>query len=155
MKRVIPRPWLTAAAACVLAALGFTYYLTVEPAPTVNIRWREGVTDAERRRLERSFLLVATAREGRTYAYDLLDTRPSNLAAILSEPAIEDTSRIDPGSLAFPADYVYGSTWMWAAHRTPVLRVPGVVEGIVAVCVVVTAAGVIGLASRVRSRRAL
>ena len=143
MGRLIPGPWLTALAASVLVALGLAYYFTVEPAPTINIRWRAGIDDAQRGRLERSFLLVQTGRDGRTYVYDLLDTSPENLRAVLTEPAVEDTYRIDRDTLRFPPDYIYGSSWMWVAHRTPVLRVPGVVEGVVAVCAAIVAAGVI------------
>jgi hypothetical protein len=132
----------------VLLAFGVAYYFTVEPAPRVNIRWREGVDDDRRARLERSFLLVETGRDQRTYFYDLLDTSPENLRAILREPAVEDTYRFDPRTLTFPPDYAYGPSWMWVAHRTPVLRVPGVVEGIVAVCAAIAGTGVIGLAVR-------
>lgn len=133
---------MTTAAAVVLLVLGVTYYMTVEPSPTVSIRWREGVPDAQRASLERSFLLVnPIAHEPRTFRYDLLDTSRMNLEAIVEEPAIEDTGSIDRRALAFPPDYPYGSDWMWLAHRVPVLRMPGVVPALIAVCGLVVLLG--------------
>jgi hypothetical protein len=147
----LPGPRITIAAALIAIALGATYYLTVQPSPTVSIRWREQVTDAQRAALERRFLLVKPAAdEPRTFRYDLLDVSRSNLEAIVGEPAIEDIGNIDRHSLAFPADYPYGTSWMWLAHRIPVLRMRGVVPALAGVCVVVV---VLGIAGMLKGRR--
>jgi hypothetical protein len=125
------------AGAVVLAALGVTYYFTVEPAPTVKVRWRATVTPDQRSDLEREFLLVRpTPDERRTYRYDLLDTSPSNVEALVHDPAVEDTADIDPVHYTWPPDYPYGSSWTWAADRVPILRAPGVVETVVGVSAV-------------------
>jgi hypothetical protein len=141
--RLMPGSRLTAVAAAILLAIGTARYLTIEPAPTISIRWREDVTAARRAELERSFLLVATEQQGTTFRYDLLDTRRSNLEALLKERDVADTAGIDRNTLSFAADYLYGSSWMWVAHRTPLLRIPGVVEALVGVCMFVLAAGLV------------
>jgi hypothetical protein len=144
----LPGPRLAAAAALILIALAAAYYLTVEPSPTVSIRWREGVTDAQRAALERRFLLVKpAAHEPRTFRYDLLDVSRSNLEAIVIEPAIEDTGNIDRRTLAFAADYPYGTSWMWLAHRIPGLRARGVVPALAAVFAVVVVLGIVRMAA--------
>ncbi len=142
----LPGPRLTTAAAIVLIVLAAAYLLTCEPSPTIALRWREGVTDAQRARLERRFLLVEPSPHGpRTFRYDLLDVSRSNVEAIVSEPALEDIGDIDRRTLAFPADYSYGTSWMWLAHRIPVLRAPGVVPTLVGLCAVVVVLGVVGM----------
>ena len=107
----------------VLLALAGAYYLTYEPAPVVRVRWREGLPAARRAELERRFLLVRPVpHEGRTLSYDLLDTRHSNVAELLGHPDAEDTDYIDRSTATLPFDGPYGESWMWIAHRTPVLR---------------------------------
>lgn len=142
-------------AAIVLASFGITYYFTVEPAPTVKVRWRATVTPEQRAELEREFLLVRPKPdERRTYRYDLLDDSPSNMEALVHDPAVEDTADIDTVHYTLPPDYPYGTSWTWAAYRVPILRAPGVVEtvvGISAVALVVPA--VWGVWSVVSARR--
>jgi hypothetical protein len=145
--------WPAAIAALVLTALGAAYFFTCEPSLAVRIRWRADVDDPRRAALERRFLLVnARAQERGTFRYDLLDTSQSNLKAILDNPLVEDTTDIDRVSLSLPADYPYGSSWRWIAHRTPLLRTPGVVEVVIGVCAaVLAAAGIDALRRRRRS----
>ena len=143
--------WPAATAALVLAALGAAYFFTCEPSLTVKIRWRGDVDAARRAALERKFLLVnPSPQERRTIRYDLLDTSRSNLQAILDNPAVEDTTDIDRFSFSLPADYPYGSSWRWVAHRTPLLRIPGVVEALVGICAAVLAASGIAAIRRPR-----
>jgi len=115
----------TALAIGALASVGATYYLTYEPAPSVRVRWRQDVTPATRTQLERTFLLVnRVAHEGstRTFRYDLLDTSQSNIEALVTHPAVEDTDDIDRVSYAIPVDRAYGGSWMWVGHRIPIIR---------------------------------
>jgi hypothetical protein len=122
------------AAAIILATLGIAYYFTVEPAPTLKIRWRAGVTPGERAEVERRFRLVKpTPDQPRTYRYDLLDTRASNIEALVHDPAVEDTADIDTVHYVLPPDYPYGKSWTWAAYRMPILRAPGVVDMLVGI----------------------
>ena len=115
----------TALAIGVLASVSATYYLTYEPAPSIRVRWRQDVTPAARAGLERTFLLVdRVAHEGstRTFRYDLLDTSRSNLEALVTHPAVEDTDDIDRVNYVMRADCPYGERWMWVGHRIPILR---------------------------------
>jgi hypothetical protein len=146
--------WITAGtAALVLLALGAAYALTYEPAATIGIRWRQGLAPARQAELERRFLLVNRIPAGDRFAYDLLDTSQSNLRALVQERDVFDTDGISRQDATLPPDYRYGESWMWVAHRTPLLRVPGVVEGIVVACValLIASAGVI-VGSRRRRR---
>jgi hypothetical protein len=83
------------------------------------------VTPATRTQLERTFLLVnPVSHEGstRTFRYDLLDTSRSNIEALVTHPAVEDTDEIDRQNYAIPIDGPYGGRWMWVAHRIPIIR---------------------------------
>ncbi len=55
-------------------------------------------------------------------SYDLLDTRQSNVKALLRAPEAEDTDHINRSESIVPFDAPYGESWMWIGHRTPVLR---------------------------------
>jgi hypothetical protein len=144
--------WAAVAAASVLMVTGLAYYLTYEPAPEIRIRWRDGVTVERRAELERRFRLVNPNPHEDRLSYDLLDTRRSNIEAIVRERDVYDTDVIRQRDFTLPPDYPYGKSWMWIAYRIPVLRMPGVVQTMVAICgaVLVTSAGVM----IVRRRRA-
>jgi hypothetical protein len=134
-------------AGCVLVALGITYYFTCEPAPRVAIRWREGVTAERQQALERRFLLVNPEVERDRLEYDLLDISRANLEALVGEPDIADTDRISREGFTLPLDVPYGTSWMWLAHRTPVLRIPGILSAIVVLCAAILI-GTVGLELR-------
>jgi hypothetical protein len=139
-------------AAVLLVAIGVAYGLTYEPAPVVGIVWRAGITPARRAALERRFLLVNPVPAAKQIKYDLLDPSRENLAALVNEADLADTESIDRREYALPIDFTYGTSWMWIAHRTPVLRIPGVVEGIVLMCVAVLAVRALHVVRRWRER---
>jgi hypothetical protein len=139
-------------AGCVLIALGITYYFTCEPAPRVAIRWREGATPERRQALERRFLLVNPAPDRDRIEYDLLDTSRTNLEALVREPDVADTDRVSREGFTVPLDVPYGTSWMWLAHRTPVLRLPGVIPATIVLCAAVLL-GAAGLELRGLIRR--
>jgi hypothetical protein len=122
-------------AGCMLVALGITYYFTHEPAPRIAIRWATDIQPARRQALERRFLLVNRATDRDRIEYDLLDTSRANIEALVREPDVADTDRVSREGFTVPLDVPYGTSWMWAAHRLPGLRTPGVVPAIVALCV--------------------
>jgi len=134
----------------ILIALAAAYWLTYEPAPQIGITWRPGISAERRAELERRFLLVNPAFENDRRLYDLLDTRQSNLKALIFEPDVADTDRISRPRYEVPFDVPYGQSWMWVAHRTPVLRIPGAVEVVAAAAVVSLVAG---LVAGIRRRR--
>jgi hypothetical protein len=154
-REVLRRPlWLARAGASlgglVLVALAAAYWLTYEPAPQIGITWRPGISDERRAELERRFLLVNPARENDRLMYDLLDTRRSNIEALVFEPDVADTDRISRPRYEVPFDVPYGQSWMWVAHRTPLLRMPGAVETMTGVAIVLLVAGLVAMT---RSRR--
>ena len=140
------------AAACVLVALGIAYDFTYEPAPRIAVRWPPGLDPARRQELERRFLLVNPALDRDRVEYDLLDTSRTNIEALVREPDVADTDRVGRENFGLPLDVPYGTSWMWVAHRTPVLRMPGVVSAIVAVCGIAVA-GAVAVELRARLRR--
>src|SRR5918996_135551 len=141
------------AAACVLVVLGIAYYFTYEPAPRIAVRWPPGLDPARRQELERRFLLVKPVPDRDRVEYDLLDTSRGNIEALVREPDVADTDRVGRENFGLPLDVPYGTSWMWVAHRTPLLRIPGVVTAIVAICGLAVAAALAAeLRSRVRRR---
>jgi hypothetical protein len=131
------------AGAAILFALGASYWLTYEPAPRVGIEWREGMTAERRAELERRFLLVNPGYEGDRLMYDLLDTSRDNLEALIFEPDVADTDRISRPRYEVPFDIPYGTSWMWVAHRTPVLRIRNAATVIAAAAAVLLGAGLV------------
>jgi hypothetical protein len=80
----------TLAAAAVLSLT-----LSTEPVP-IHVRWKPGVTDAERTDLERQFgLTQGEFREGTTYAYGLANTSTDNIRALVQHPRVDDTAEIN------------------------------------------------------------
>src|SRR5688572_8287689 len=140
-------------AGCVLVALGTAYYFTYEPAPRIAIRWPERLAPERRQALERRFLLVNPAPDRDRVEYDLLDTSAANIEALVHERDVADTDRVSRERFTVPLDVPYGTSWMWVAHRTPVLRIPGVVGALVGVCVLALVAVIAGeLRWRLRRR---
>ena len=123
------------AAAAVLVVLAAAYSLTYEPAPSIDIRWREGVGPERRAAVERRFRLVRPHdEEGRTVSYDLLDTSTGNITSLLEQPEVEDSGRFDLRTRTVRPDAPYGTNWMWIGNRLPLLRIPGVTPVIVILC---------------------
>jgi hypothetical protein len=126
-----------------LTLLGSAYWLTYEPAPRIRVLWREGIPPLQRATLERKYLLVNgrdAIAEG-SLAYDLLDTRLSNIKALVDDPAVEDTNDIERHTYVIPFDVEYGIAWMWIAHRTPLLRDARVRRVVVAALTMMALAG--------------
>ena len=149
--------WIARTAAvissAVLLGLGAAYYLTYEPAPEIRILWRAGLESERQAELERRFLLVNPLPFEDRLTYDLLDTSRENVRALVQEGDIRDTDRVDRVGFTIPPDIPYGASWMWIAHRLPVLRTPGAIEGIVASFSVVLAVSAAALMKTRRTRQ--
>ena len=145
---------LLATTGLVLMTLAVAYYLTYEPAPEIRILWHAGIEPERRADLENRFLLVNPHPFEDRLTYDLLDTSRDNVEALVNERDIQDTDRVDRVGFTIPPDTPYGASWMWVAHRLPVLRTPGVIEIVVLTCAIVFAAsfGVIVIGRRKASR---
>jgi hypothetical protein len=109
-----------------LALLSGTYWFTHEPAPAVRVLWRDEISLDRQFELERQYLLsnrrAPHPDAPRSFAYDLLDTRPSNIEALVRDPGVQDTNDIDRQHFIVRIDRQSGEHWMWAAHRTPGVR---------------------------------
>jgi hypothetical protein len=140
MRLPLPARLAALAAAGLLAAMGVAYYLTYEPAPQIHVLWRDDLDPDRRAELERRFRLVHPAPFEDRLTYDLLDTSERNIRAMMTEPDLDDTDRVDQSRYLIPFDVPYGGSWMWIAHRIPLLRAPGIVTGLVLTCVIVLAA---------------
>lgn len=137
-----------------LGALALAYWLTYEPAPAVRVRWRDGVTSERRAALERKYQLSNPRVPNPSIAYDLLDTRQSNIRALVLDPDVADTNDIDRDRFEVPFTGEYGESWMWVAHRTPGLRDARVRWGLIAVLAAMAVAGLRGGSARRRGEGA-
>jgi hypothetical protein len=142
--------WLLIFGSVGLAALGIAYWLTYEPAPAVQIRWRDGLSAARRAQLERKYLLVEPDPESGHYA--LLDTSRRNIEALVTDPDVADTNDIDRVEFLIPFHVAYHTRWMWGAHRVPVLRVGWVRLALITLLAGMAAAGLAGLWHAARLR---
>ena len=146
--------WIAAAGCVGLITLAAAYALTYEPAPRVRVQWRADVSAQQQADLERTYLLVNPRErmEGGSTAYDLLDTRVSNIRALLEDPSTANTGDIDGDTYTIPFDAEYGIAWMWVAHRIPGLR-DGRVQAVVVVALSAITLGAIVVGRWIRRHR--
>ena len=131
-----------------LGLFAFAYWFTYEPAPGIRVEWQPGVTLEEQTALERKYLLSnRRAPLLRSLAYDLLDTRRSNIEALVKDPAVVDTNNIEDQWARVRLGTAYGDQWMWVADRTPLLRYGGIRWALI---VTLAATAVLGLRGLLR-----
>lgn len=69
--------------------------LPVRPVP-INVRWKPEVSTAQRVELERRFRLTdGRPTDGTTWGYVLGDTSAANIRAIIQDPAVDDTAKLN------------------------------------------------------------
>lgn len=109
-----------------LVSLRTAYNLTREPAPGIRVRWRDGTASARRTWLEWTYRLEEpSAPQGLSYSYVLMDTRTTNIRALVKDPDVADTDDIDRAKFEIPWETANESRrFMWVADRIPVLRQP-------------------------------
>ncbi len=62
----------------------------------IHVRWKAGVTDADRAELERRFGLTnGQQSEGTTWAYQLTDTSTSNIQSLIQHERVDDTQHLN------------------------------------------------------------
>ena len=74
--------------------------------PRVNVRWREGVSPADRAAAERRYdLRLGTSIEGTAngWRYELGNRSRENIQALIQDPAVDDTGNIDRDALTAEA----------------------------------------------------
>jgi hypothetical protein len=89
--------WTSLAAALTSVALPLLTRVVVgPPAAVVNVRWQADIDEGERSQLERQFRLDDGERlEGTTWRYALVDRSTDNVRALVTNPAVADTSDVD------------------------------------------------------------
>jgi hypothetical protein len=112
-----------------LAVGGAVYGVTREPVRLINVRWSEGLPDAERLARQQQYALRnCVAVDRRTESCEILVQTRSNLAAIVGDRAIEDTHYFDRSTLTFAEPSHVGTGHVWAAHAVPRLRRSGLLD---------------------------
>lgn len=132
-----------------LFLLWLMHALTVQPAPSIRVRWQNDVTVAQQAELEYRYLL-ANGRapmpdSPRSIAYDLLDTTSRNIEAIVTDPSVADTDDIDRDNFRVDPGTRPGDLQMWLAHRIPGLRDRAVLGVVIAGLAVMALVGLEGL----------
>ncbi len=127
--------------ALLLAGLALTAvrpWLDGSPSRYVHVRWRTDVSDIERWWLEQRFSLRTEHHDGRSYGYDLLDSSPANVGALLDHPSVEDTASFDRTRKVVSPDAETGRSrtgvaWRWRVEGVlPWLRPLGLITIFVA-----------------------
>jgi hypothetical protein len=102
------------------------------PAP-VGVRWSRALDPESRLELEQRFSLTQGEPEdddptSRRWQYNLRDTSPANLAALVADPRVQDTAGIDreTGRLKRPSTEPGGPWWA----RGPLDRASGLLPGV-------------------------
>ena len=97
----------------------------------------------ERMRLALARLGDPQAPHGNSYAYELFDTRPSNIRALVMDRYVVGTGDIDRVHFAMPWEAIVESDrFMWVADRIPILRFPLVRDTFIVAFAAATALGV-------------
>lgn len=91
-------------------------------SPRINVRWAGGIDDTARRALEQRFRLEAPEdRGGGTWQYDLVDASGTNIAALVHDPAVDDTSGVDRARFTVTAPVVEPNVLAWFYYLTLLL----------------------------------
>lgn len=140
----------------ILAVVAGLYLTTREPTRLVKIRWSPSVSFEARAEVQKRLGLRGCRPESDstpTELCDLIDWTPDNMRALVSSPAVEDTSGFDRGgALAFPSNPQPGIGHRWIADRDPRLRNSRAVPLVLLVALVLVAVGVAPRVVRVWSR---
>src|SRR5690349_11241530 len=92
---VVSTTFRTFLAVSLLAAV-ILWIVTPVPTVPVGVRWKPGLSDDARVRLERRFSLRSgEPAEGRNWKYGLADASPGNVRDLVTDPDVEDTGGID------------------------------------------------------------
>lgn len=94
-----PTSWQSVALACALVGVCLPVVMRVAcpRGADIHVEWRPSVDDAARRQLEARFALAGPQKlePAYTWRYDLRNTSGSNIRALVTDPAVEDTHEID------------------------------------------------------------
>ena len=100
---------------CLLIVLCTGWGRFERPAPIVNIRWREGMSEEARRQAERDLYVAEYLEGGNEGHYEVQSPRRRHIAAIVAHPDVDDTFRIDRERATITADSYPSSRRVWWA----------------------------------------
>jgi len=100
---------------CLLIVLCTAWALFESPAPIVNIRWRENLSEEARRQAERDLYVNEYLEDGNEGHYEVLSPRRRHIAAIVAHPDVDDTFRIDRGRATITEESYPSSRRVWWA----------------------------------------
>jgi len=123
---------------CLLIVLCTAWALFESPAPIVNIRWQEGLSDEARRQAERDLYVAEYLENGNEGHYEVQSPRRADIAAIVAHPDVEDTFRIDRERATITADSYPSSRRVWWAGPFKGLHSPMQFRVIAALIALVT-----------------
>jgi hypothetical protein len=129
---------IAAAGHGLLIVLCLMWALFERPAPIVNIRWREGLSEEARRQTERDLHVAEYVENGNEGHYEVLSPRRRHIAAVVAHPDVADTFRIDRERATITEDSYPSSRRLWwagpfmGANSRVQFRVVATLLGIVA-----------------------
>ena len=106
--------WIAVAGQCLLVALCTAWALFERPAPVVNVRWKEGLSEEARRQAERDLYLEFRDDDNGGH-YELGSPRQRDIAAVVAHAGVQDTGRIDREHATLTADSYRGTLRVWWA----------------------------------------
>jgi hypothetical protein len=106
--------WTAVAGQCLLVALCMAWALFERPAPVVNVRWQDGLSEEARHQAERD-LYLEFRKDDNEGNYELGSPRQADIAAVVAHVAVRDTSRIDREHATLTADSYSGTLRVWWA----------------------------------------
>jgi hypothetical protein len=131
-----PRRELAALALSIVVCLTAIFMVRLHvalgpPTQRIYVRWAEGVSNAQRERLEDELGLDAAEwREQRTWSYLLANRSRAKIAVLLAHPSVEDTQHLDRANLRVQLDRPGMPAWLRRVAETDLLPYVSVVLGV-------------------------
>lgn len=104
------RTWAWIALGGVLIAIFAAVQVTIT-SPRVQVRWREGVSSADRTAVELRYTLRNGVPAGDGWRYELGDLSRENIRALIQDPAVDDTGYIDRDALTSEGRDIRVTVW--------------------------------------------
>jgi len=133
------------ASATTAVVLVVVFQLTAKPAPVVHVKWASDVSASSRALHEVVFNLAAGERlEGRSWSYDVINPSVTNVRALVTSPAVEDTHEINRETFEINSTAPKGRAGVWAWSAVPILGNPDGLSAVVIILIGLTILGIRG-----------
>jgi len=106
---------ISVAGQCLLIILCTAWALFERPAPIVNIRWQDDLSEEARREAERNLYVEEYLENENIGHYELQSPRRRHIAAIVAHPNVADTHRIDRERATITEESYPSSLRVWWA----------------------------------------